>query len=132
MRCHAAEAAQWKSSKHAQAWESLVAAKQDTVAACIGCHVAGYNQPGGYRDQASTPGLAGVQCESCHGMGSTHDAFSSTPRRVTEQTCRICHTKEASPGFDYALYLPYASHKPGGTRLPLPGSPMRKLLPAAK
>jgi len=132
MRCHAAEAAQWKASKHAQAGESLVAAKQDTVAACIGCHAVGYKQPGGYRDRASTPGLSGVQCESCHGMGSTHDAFSSTPRRVTEQTCRICHTKEASPGFDYALYLPYASHKPGGTRLPLPGSPMRKLLPAAK
>jgi 2',3'-cyclic-nucleotide 2'-phosphodiesterase (5'-nucleotidase family) len=131
-RCHAAEAAQWQASKHAQAWETLVAAKQDTVAACIGCHVAGYRQAGGYQDAKSTPGMKGVQCESCHGMGSTHDAFSSTPRRVTEQTCRICHTKEASPGFDYALYLPYVSHHPAGTRQALPGSPMRKYLPAGK
>ena len=67
-----------------------------TTAACIGCHVVGFNQPGGYKDQASTANLTGVQCESCHGMGSTHDAFSSTPRRVTEQTCRICHTKDAT------------------------------------
>ena len=131
-RCHPAEAAQWKTTKHAQAWETLVAAKQDTVASCIGCHVVGFQQPGGFKDRTISPNLAGVQCESCHGMGSTHDAFSSTPRRITEQTCRICHTKEASPGFDYALYLPYASHKPTGAKLPLPGSPMRKLLPADK
>ena len=53
-RCHTAEAAQWQDSRHAHAWESLVAAKQDTVAACIGCHATGYKQPGGYVDAAST------------------------------------------------------------------------------
>jgi hypothetical protein len=109
-----------------------VAAKKDSTAGCVGCHVLGFNQPGGYKDQASSKNLAGVQCESCHGMGSTHDAFSATPRKVTEQTCRICHTKDVSPGFDYALYLPYVSHQGTGAKLPLPGSPMKNLLPAGK
>jgi hypothetical protein len=131
-RCHPTEAEQWKSSKHAQAWGSLVAAKKDTTATCIGCHVVGFNQPGGYKDQASAANMTGVQCESCHGMGSTHDAFSTTPRKVTEQTCRICHTKDASPGFDYALYLPWVTHKDTGAKQPLPGSPMKNLLPAGK
>jgi hypothetical protein len=131
-RCHPAEATQWKTTKHAQAWATLVAAKQDTVASCLRCHVVGVNQPGGFRDSTSTPNLAGVQCESCHGMGSTHDAFSATPRKVTEQTCRICHTKEMSPGFDYALYQPYISHKGTGTKQPLPGSPMKNRWPTGK
>jgi hypothetical protein len=129
-RCHAAEAAQWKTTKHAQAWESLVAARQDTVASCIGCHVVGYRQAGGFKDPGSGGNLKNVQCESCHGMGSTHEAFSASPRRVTELTCRICHTKEASPGFDYSLYRPHIDHKGMDAKLPLPGSPMRKYLPA--
>ncbi len=131
-RCHPAEAAQWKTTKHAQAWETLVAAKQDTVASCIGCHAVGFRQAGGFRDPVSTGNLKGVQCESCHGMGSTHEAFSATPRRVTELTCRICHTKEVSPGFDFALYQAHVDHKGTGTKQPLPGSPMRKYLPTGK
>jgi len=131
-RCHPAEAVQWKTTKHAQAWEALVAAKQDTVARCVGCHVVGLRQPGGFSDLASSPNLTGVQCESCHGMGSTHEAFSAAPRKVTEQTCRMCHTKETSPGFDYALYQSHIDHKGTGTKQPLPGSPMRKFLPTGK
>jgi hypothetical protein len=122
-RCHPAESAQWKTTKHAQAWETLVAAKQDTVTSCIGCHVVGLRQPGGFKDPASSQNLTGVQCESCHGMGSAHEAFSAAPRKVTELTCRTCHTKEMSPGFDYALYQPHISHKGTGTKQPLPGSP---------
>ncbi len=131
-RCHAAETAQWKTTKHAQAWETLVAAKQDTVARCIGCHVVGFQQPGGFKDQASSRNLAGVQCESCHGMGSMHEAFNTKPRGVTERACRVCHTKEMSPGFDYALYQPHINHKGTGTKQPLPGSPMRNLWPTGK
>jgi len=131
-RCHSAEAEQWKTTKHAQAWETLVAAKQDTVASCIGCHVLGFRQPGGFKDSTSSQSLAGVQCENCHGMGSTHEAFSAAPRKVTELTCRVCHTKETSPGFDYALYQPHIDHKGTGTKQPLPGSPMRSGWPTGK
>jgi hypothetical protein len=128
-RCHAAESAQWKTTAHARAWQTLVDVKQDTNAQCIGCHVVGYNQPGGFKDAASTMAMANVQCESCHGMGSQHDAYATQQRRVTAQTCQICHTKETSPGFDFALYMPYVSHRGEGEKKPLPGSPMRQKFP---
>ena len=124
-RCHPSEAAQWKTTGHARAWQTLVDVKQDQSRECIGCHVVGYNQPGGFKDFASTKQMANVQCESCHGMGSQHDAYPTAQRRVTEQTCRICHTKETSPGFEFALYLPHVSHKGEGEKRPLPVSPMK-------
>ena len=129
-RCHPAETAQWQTTAHAKAWQTLVDAKQDQAKECIGCHVVGYNQPGGFKDMATTKTMANVQCESCHGMGSQHDAYPTVQRRVTEQTCRICHTKETSPGFDFALYMPHVSHKGEGEKRPLPGSPMRQKFPA--
>ena len=124
-RCHPKEAAQWQTTKHAQAFATLVAAHQQGSADCVKCHVVGMGQPGGFRDSTSTPTLANVQCESCHGMGSQHEAFASTPRKVTELTCRTCHTKEASPEFDYARYEPWIDHAGAGTRQPLPDSPMK-------
>ncbi len=131
-RCHGTEAAQWRTTKHAQAWQSLVAAHKDATPDCVRCHVVGYNQPGGFKDLTASPGLTNVQCENCHGMGTEHNAYGSTPRKVTEQTCRSCHTKDASPEFDFVLYEPYVNHLGHGTKRPLPESPMRKLLPAGK
>ena len=131
-RCHAAEAAQWKTTKHAQAWQTLVDAKKEAAPECISCHVAGFGEPTGFKDVSTNANLKNVQCESCHGMGSQHDAFRTVPRKVTEQTCRTCHTKDVSPGFDYALYQPYVVHTGAGTKQPLPGSPMKKYLPQGK
>lgn len=124
-RCHPAEASQWKGTKHAQAWQTLVDAKKDATPECIGCHVVGYNQAGGYKDGATTPALVNVQCESCHGMGTQHEAFGAQPRKVTEQTCRTCHTQQTSPEFSFALFEPHINHKGEGTKQPLPVSPMK-------
>ncbi len=129
-RCHPSESAQWKTTAHARAWQTLVEVQQDENKECIGCHVVGYNQPGGFKDAASAKTMANVQCESCHGMGSQHDAYPTVQRRVTERTCRICHTKETSPGFEFALYMPYVSHRGEGEKRPLPGSPMKQKFPA--
>jgi len=131
-RCHPAEAAQWKTTKHAQAWQTLVDAKKDATPECISCHVVGYNQAGGFRDANTTPTMVNVQCENCHGMGTQHDAFRTTPRRVTEQTCRSCHTQQASPEFDFALFEPHINHKGVGTKQPLPVSPMKGQIPAGR
>ncbi len=144
-RCHQAEATQWNGTAHARAFEALRLTTPQQLkkmnellktavvtptkdAACLRCHVLGSEQSGGFRDSSSTPMLASVQCESCHGMGTQHDAFSKTPRVVTEQTCRICHTKEMSPAFDYARFEPYVNHKGAGAKSELPESPMKKAL----
>ena len=39
---------------------------------CLTCHSTGYGQEGGFADLESTPNLAGVGCEMCHGAGGTY------------------------------------------------------------
>lgn len=127
-RCHTAEAAQWKTTDHAKAWQTLVTAKKDANPDCIVCHVVGYKQSGGFANASTTPGLSNVQCESCHGMGTQHEAFASVPRRVTEQTCRGCHTSNTSPTFTFAVYAPHIMHHYTGTMPPLPPKPAQNTM----
>jgi len=127
-RCHKAEAAQWKSTDHAKAWQTLVTAKKDANPDCIVCHVVGYKQSGGFSTASATPGLGNVQCENCHGMGTQHEAFASVPRRVTEQTCRGCHTSTTSPTFTFAVYEPHIMHHYTGTMPPLPPKPAQNTM----
>ena len=115
MRCHVQEAEQWKSTKHSHAWQTLVDRKKDSTPECITCHVVGYKQPGGFASGVETPTLSNVQCENCHGMGTGHEAFASSPKKIGEATCRGCHTVSTSPTFDYATYLPHILHKYQGT-----------------
>ena len=58
---------------HAQAWQTLVDRSQQYDLSCIGCHVTGWDKPGG-TNLAHTDGLRDVQCEVCHGAGSLHVA----------------------------------------------------------
>jgi hypothetical protein len=101
MRCHQDEATQWKTTAHSAAWETLVHAGKDATPDCVPCHVVGYSQPGGFQDAASTPQLANVQCENCHGMGTQHDAFTATAHQITQTTCMQCHNQERDPGFKF-------------------------------
>lgn len=109
-RCHTRELAQWKDTRHAQAWQSLVDAKHETDEKCVSCHVLGYGKPGGFQTANDAPRLATVQCESCHGMGTSHEAFAKEKTKVAEATCRGCHTAETSPGFAMARFAPYVDH----------------------
>jgi len=107
--CHASVYRAWQGQRHALAWEGLTEiARQQTE--CLECHVTGLGEWGGYSlsaTAAADPGLAGVQCEVCHGPGSLHPAVA-VARRGREQVakvCRSCHTPSRSPGFRLQEYL---------------------------
>lgn len=121
-RCHVAEASQWKTTKHAHAWQTLVDAKKDANTDCIPCHVVGFQKAGGYvtGTPAATAKMVDVGCESCHGMGSQHEAFTTSPRKITEETCLTCHTSSNSPTFSFATYSPHVMHHFNGKLPELP------------
>ena len=73
--CHFKQYMAWKRTKHAgKAFEELPDAYR-TDSACLPCHTTGYGAPSGYKD-ATTPNLAGVTCEVCHGPGSKHETMA--------------------------------------------------------
>ncbi len=140
-KCHIAEHKSWEKTKKGHALDTLkpdqaaeaktkfkLDPKKDysTDAACVKCHVTGFEQPGGYKfpdakDEAAVKEmekLAGVGCESCHGPGSEYikvheDVFKSKRKYKVEEfyaagmtkieasTCTNCHN-DKSPTFDTA------------------------------
>jgi 2',3'-cyclic-nucleotide 2'-phosphodiesterase (5'-nucleotidase family) len=110
IRCHAEQAEQWKSTPHARAWQTLVDNHKDTANECVECHVLGFKKPGGFQTGTQTPSMANVQCESCHGMGTQHEAFAATPQKVTEAVCTKCHNKDNDPSWDFSSKLAKVAH----------------------
>jgi hypothetical protein len=109
--CHADEDAFWKKTVHASAWKTLVDRGQEYDLDCIGCHVTGWDKPGG-SNLAHNDKLRDVQCETCHGPGSIHVAKGGTEKPAAiklapEPTlcANQCHTKEHSDTFQYEAYL---------------------------
>ncbi len=118
IRCHQPEGDQWKTTPHSRAWQTLVTAKKDALPECISCHSVGNKQPGGFVTFQTTPALANVGCEDCHGMGTQHDAFKAQTHKITEATCLSCHTGATSPEFAFARFKPYIDHTKKFTDLP--------------
>ncbi|NOT32811.1 MAG: hypothetical protein HOP12_01440 [Candidatus Eisenbacteria bacterium] len=109
-RCHKNEYDQWKTTSHSLAWNTLVHEKKEATPECITCHVVGYKQNGGFQTGADAPRLANVQCENCHGMGTSHEAFAQPPHQVGEATCVKCHHGENDATWNYDLKLPMVVH----------------------
>ena len=102
--CHADIFKSWQDTRHAKAIDSLKKSGQEGLAACVKCHVTGYEKDGGFLDYELTPEMAGVQCEACHGPGGKHisDPMGAKPARTPgENICRECHTQGQDPGFNY-------------------------------
>jgi len=106
--CHQKAFEWWRGHAHGHAYATLQEAHKEFNLSCVGCHVTGYNQPGGAA-VVRNEGLTDVGCESCHGPGSLHvedpDATPvSVQRVVPENVCVVCHSPEHSDKFDYAEY----------------------------
>ncbi len=142
-KCHLKEWKSWQETKMAEAFESLkpgvdVEAKEklgfdpqkdySADAECVGCHVTGWEQPGGFTSTEETPDLAGVGCEDCHGAGGTYiqDGYMTLKNKeykrselvavglvekVGVEQCMRCHDPEKVP-FDYTF--DYESQKDQG------------------
>ncbi len=105
--CHAEAYAWWRSTKHGRAYATLEKVHKEFNLSCVGCHVTGYNQPGGSTVTHVT-NLKDVGCESCHGPGSLHNAAPEQPglvvRDTPEAVCVSCHNHEHSDRFTYAAF----------------------------
>jgi hypothetical protein len=107
--CHQEAFPLWEKSKHSRGWATLEEKGKQFHLNCVGCHVTGYEQPGGVCRLDKVAGREGVGCESCHGPGSLH-AEDPTPKNIVRspgnKLCVTCHNPENSPHFDFATYLP--------------------------
>lgn len=103
--CHTTIHNHWLETLHAGALETLEEIGQDTNPSCIGCHVVGYGEEGGFTSRALTDDLAGVGCEACHGPGRDHaeNVENEDLRPVidlTSEVCGRCHTGSHHPNYD--------------------------------
>ena len=109
--CHQLFEESWKKTRHAAALASLEQVGKSGDPECIICHVVGFGEKGGFFSMETTPELANVQCEECHGLDREHiNDYSRPMKAVTGEVCLKCHTKENSPDFDYPLYLKKIIH----------------------
>jgi hypothetical protein len=92
--CHSDAEAFWKKTKHASAYATLTDQFKEFNLDCVGCHVTGYEKPGG-SSVTHVDGLKDVQCEACHGPGSLHaqnpNKAGSIVRTPPASTCIGCH-----------------------------------------
>ncbi len=110
--CHQPFVERWKKTRHAGAFSSLERAGKSNDPECIKCHTVGFGEKGGFYSAKTTPMLTNVQCEACHGPGREHLLDISKPMQpVAEYVCLKCHTKSASPDFNYPVYLEKIKHK---------------------
>jgi len=107
--CHPAAVEFWEGTAHARAWRTLEEGRKTFDVECVGCHVTGWQAPGGSA-LGHTEGLEAVQCEACHGPSALHAEVgggeAGTRRAVPAEVCAACHNPLHSPKFSYADYLP--------------------------
>src|SRR5262249_4769054 len=82
--CHVEERAFWQTTRHANAYATLSTQHKEFNLDCVGCHVTGYEKPGG-SSVTHVDQLKDVQCEACHGPGSRHADSPSEPGLIARK-----------------------------------------------
>jgi hypothetical protein len=112
MDCHVEAFEVYTRTGHATTYRTLSSQYMQRAEECVGCHVTGYLEKGGFaglRALGTQVDLIDVQCEACHGPGSEHDRDGNY-RELAVQSCVQCHTKERDPDFDFAEAWPKIAH----------------------
>jgi hypothetical protein len=106
--CHPGARQVWNATSHAKAYATLSSEFKEFNLECVGCHVTGYDKPGGSTVTYVT-GLQDVQCEVCHGPGSKHAAKPTDPTLIVSapapSTCLQCHHPPHVEQFDAAARM---------------------------
>jgi peroxiredoxin len=126
--CHEKEHETWLFTAHSTAFDTLVKHGADSNPECVGCHVVGYGQSGGFTTASETADLEDVGCESCHGRGGPHLSPGVVQGGDYASLCVTCHDSKHSLGFEYASFLPRISHKALDYVRDLPAERKRELL----
>jgi len=90
--CHQSERAFWDKTPHRGAYETLAKQSKEFNLECVGCHVTGYEAPGG-STVAHVDGLKSVQCEVCHGPGSRHIGNPADAKLISVPERSLCAAK---------------------------------------
>lgn len=149
--CHLKEWKSWDASKMAHTFDvlkpgerseakqaaGLDASKDYTKdVTCLPCHTTGYGKDGGFVDIESTPELAGVGCEMCHGAGKDYIAAGTMTLQnkeykkadllplglvdqVTKSQCVACHNTD-SPFVADDFVFDFTANKEKGTHELIP------------
>jgi hypothetical protein len=144
-KCHLKEYKSWAATKMATSFDLLKPgerAEQKKAAGldpnkdytadaeCLPCHTTGYGESSGFADIKSTPDLAGVGCETCHGAAETYiqDQYMSLKNKeykreevvavgmveqVTAEKCTMCHN-DKSPFVDEGFVFDFEANKDKG------------------
>ena len=109
--CHSQTHKIWEKSSHAKAYLTLFNKDKHMDQSCIGCHVVGFKENGGFLSKETTPNLTGVQCENCHGPGKVHSHNPRIkPEKSARKTCETCHHTPHSSEFNFDKYWKKIEH----------------------
>lgn len=102
-RCHEKQAASWRSTRHAYAYNTLMSKQAEADLRCLPCHVTGVTS-GKETYALFLPGrMRAVGCEACHGPGQRHTADpAGAPMDAAAGIfgCGRCHVPEHDDDFD--------------------------------
>lgn len=110
--CHRPQFEVYMKTAHAHAYATLAAEFVNRDTNCVGCHVTGYKEEGGFggvRMRGAPVDLTDVQCEACHGPGAEHTRDGSYRTRARE-ACVKCHTPNDDPDFNFDKDWPLIAH----------------------
>lgn len=124
--CHPNELAQWSTTPHAKAYQTLVTSGGADRKECNSCHVTGEQGRVKHPWAKTPPDFQAIGCEECHGPGGPHRSKPFPEANLyssKEESCKRCHnpglagcsTSWKEPKWDYATTLKAIAH---GTTAP--------------